>query len=171
MKFRIGMRKIKSVISLVVAFFIWQLIRFIMPGLEPHPIFAYIYSVMEIRATTDETKKFGKLRIKATFIGLITAIFFIAISALTIAKIEASMWRLLAEVLVILIATLISLIFAEKAKCESFCGVAAMITIMCLVSHGEEDIYLHAIMRVCQTLIGVFSALIVNILVKKEKDN
>ena len=169
MSFRIGMRKIKSLISLVVAFFIWQLIRFIMPGLEPHPIFAYIYSVMEIRATADETKKFGKLRIKATFIGLLTAIFFITLSVFTVAKIEANMWRLLAEVLVILIATLISLIFAEKAKCESFCGIAAMITIMCLVSHGEEDIYLHAIMRVCQTLIGVFSALIVNILVKNDK--
>lgn len=169
MKFRVGMRKIKSLISLVVAFLIWQLIRFVIPGLEPHPLFAYIYSVIETRETPDQTKKFGKLRIKATFIGLLVGLIFITISVFTVSKIEAEMWRHLAEVLIILLAVLVSLIFAEKAKCGSLCGIAAMIAIICMVSLTEEDIYIYAITRVVQTLIGIFSAMLVNILIKKKE--
>lgn len=170
MKIHIGMRKIKSLIALVGTFIIWQLIRVFLPMLEAHPVFAYIYSVIEIRETADKTKKFGKLRIKATFIGLIVGLVFITLSVFVASKINAEMWRVLTELLFILLATLVSLVAAENAKCENFCGIAAIITVICMVSHNEEDIYLYAIMRVVQTLIGVFSALLVNVFMnKKEK--
>ncbi len=168
MKLHIGMRKVKSLISLVVAFVIWQIVRIFLPSLEVHPVFAYVYSVIEIRETLDKTKKFGLLRIKATFIGLIVGLVFITLSVFAVSAIDGEMWKLIAELILILLATLISLQSAEAAKCENFCGIAAIITIICMVSHSEEDIYLYAVMRVVQTLIGVFSAMIINMFVKKE---
>ena len=169
MKIHIGMRKIKSLISLCVAFIIWQLIRVFLPMLEPHPVFAYIYSVIEIRDTAEKTKKFGKLRIKATFIGLFVGLVFITLSLFVTLKINGEMWRIFIELLLILLATLTSLLIAEKTRCENFCGIAAIIAIICMVSHNEEDIYLYAIMRVVQTLIGVFSAMVVNMFIKKRE--
>ena len=80
MNIHIGMRKVKSLISLVISFIIWQLIRVLFPVLEVHPVFAYIYSVIEIRETPEKTKKFGKLRIKATFVGLVVGLVFITLS-------------------------------------------------------------------------------------------
>lgn len=169
MKVHIGMRKIKSLIALIVSFVTWQTIRIFLPMLEVHPIFAYIYSVIEIRETPDKTKKFGKLRIKATLVGLIVGLVFITLSVFIASKIDERFWRVLTEFLLIVFATLISLIVAENVKCENFCGIAAIIAIICMVSHSEEDIYLYAIMRVIQTLIGVFSAMLVNVFIKKEK--
>ena len=170
MKLHIGMRKVKSLIALAVTFIIWQLIRVFLPMLEAHPIFAYIYSVIEIRETPDKTKKFGKLRIKATFIGLIVGLVFITLSTFVTSTINGEMWHLLTELLFVLLATLISLLIAENSKCENFCGIAAIIAIICMVSHNEEDIYLYAIMRVVQTLIGVFSAMFINVFINnKEK--
>ena len=166
MKIHIGMRKIKSLIALALAFMIWQLIRIFLPALEVHPLFAYIYSVIEIRETPDKTKKFGKLRIKATFIGLMVGLIFITISFFATSKIDGEMWRILTEILLVLFATLASLVIAENTKCENFCGIAAIIAIICMVSHNEEDIYLYAIMRVIQTLIGVFSATFINVFIK-----
>lgn len=170
MKFHIGMRKVKSLIALCVTFIIWQLIRVFLPMMEAHPVFAYIYSVIEIRETPDKTKKFGKLRIKATFIGLLVGLVFITLSVFVVSKIDSGILSCLTEFLFVLLATLISLIIAEKTKCENFCGIAAIIAIICMISHNEEDIYLYSIMRVVQTLIGVFSAMIINIFIKKKEE-
>lgn len=169
MKLHVGMRKVKSLIALAVTFVIWQLIRIFLPMLEVHPVFAYIYSVIEIRETPEKTKKFGKLRIKATFIGLVVGLVFITLSLFITSKTDGEMWRILVDFLFVLLATLTSLVIAENTKCQNFCGIAAIITIICMVSHNEEDIYLYAIMRVIQTLIGVFSAMLVNVFIKKEK--
>ena len=169
MKIHIGMRKVKSLIALTISFVIWQVIRIFLPMLEAHPIYAYIYSVIEIRDTAEKTKKFSKLRIKATLVGLIVGLVFITLSVFVTTKSNEGIWRFLIELLLILLATLISLIIAEKAKCENFCGIAAIIAIICMVSHDEKDIYLYAIMRVVQTLIGVFSAMFINVYIKKER--
>lgn len=171
MKTHIGMRKIKSLIALIASFAIWQLIRLFLPMLETHPLFAYIYSVIELRETPDKTKAFGKLRIKATFIGLIVGLVFITLSVYVTSEINVETMRILTELLFILLATLISLILAEKARCESFCGIAAIISIICMVAHDEKDIYLYAVMRVVQTLIGVFSAMFINIMIRRRTDS
>ena len=172
MKLHIGMRKVKSLLALFLSFAVWQLIRVLLPVLEAHPVFAYVYSVIEIRETPEKTKKFGKLRIKATFIGLFVGLVFITLSVFITSYIETEMWHVLTEFLIILIASLVSLLIAENAKCENFCGIAAIIAIICMVSHTEQDIYLYAVMRVVQTLIGVFSAMLINLFVNKRgKEN
>ena len=170
MKLHIGMRKVKSLLALGVAFSIWQIIRLFLPMLEAHPIFAYIYSVIEIRETPEKTQKFGKLRIKATLIGLATGLVFITMSFFITSQINNGLWHLFVEFVFVLIATLISLIFAEMTKCENFCGVAAIIAIICMVSLDEKNIYLYAVMRVVQTLIGVASAMIINMFVHRKEN-
>ena len=66
----IGLRKIKSVLALLVGFLIWQLLRLILPGLDAHPIFIYIYGMIEIRETSDKTTAYGKMRVIATFVAI-----------------------------------------------------------------------------------------------------
>lgn len=167
-KLHIGMRKIKSLLAVILSFLAWQLIRIFLPMLDTHPLFAYIYSVIEMRENPEKTKSFGKLRIRATMTGLIIGLIFITLSVFFASKVTAEPLRIFVELVFILLATLCSLCVAEIVKCENFCGIAAIITIICMVSHNEEDIYLYAIMRVVQTLIGIFSAMIINVLVRSK---
>ncbi len=163
----IGMRKIKSLLAVILSFCIWQLLRAFAPMLEPHPIFAYIYSIIEMRESPDKTKNYGKLRIKATVVGLAVGLVFVAVSCFAACRIEAAMARTFVEFLFILVAVLCSLCIAEAVQCKDFCGIASVVTAICMVSYNETNIYTYAIMRVIQTLIGVFSAMLVNVCVGK----
>ena len=166
-KLHVGMRKIKSLLAVVLSFLIWQGLRLCFPMLEAHPIFAYIYSIIEMRESADKTKDFGKLRIRATLIGLLVGFAFVALSCLAACAIEADMVKTFVEFAFILLAVLCSLCVAEVLNCRDFCGVAAVITAICMVSYNETNIYTYAIMRVLQTLIGVVSALVINVFVGK----
>ena len=66
----VGFRKVKSVLAIFVGFWFWQLMRLFFPALEVHPIFIYIYGMIEIRDTSEKTVDFGKKRIKSTFTAL-----------------------------------------------------------------------------------------------------
>ena len=66
----VGMRKVKSILALLAAFLIWQPFRLLYPDLEVHPIFIYIYALLEIRDNSAKTVNFGKVRIKATILAL-----------------------------------------------------------------------------------------------------
>ncbi len=164
----IGMRKLKSIMAVAVAFVIWQIIRLFVPGLEEHPIFAYIYAIIELRDTLEKTKTFGKLRIKATIVGLVIGLLFVALSVRLCALTTASWQRVFIDFVLVLIATIISLTTAELVKCENFCGIAAIITVICMLSDSDTDRYLYATMRVFQTLLGVFSAFVINYFVRRK---
>ena len=170
-RLHIGMRKIKSILAVSISFLIWQGIRIFLPMLEAHPIFAYIYSIIEMREIPEKTKNFGKLRIRATIIGLVIGLVFVTLSVYCSSKVTVEIWRIFVEFLFILVATLCSLCIAELFKCKNFCGIAAIITVICMVSHSGEDVYLYAVMRTIQTLIGVFSATIINVFVRKKSEN
>jgi len=168
-KIHIGMRKIKSLLSVTTAFLIWQIVRVFLPLLEAHPVFAYIYAIVEMRESAEKTKNFGKLRIIATLVGLIVGLVFVAISLFLTSKVSGEMLKTTVEFLLVLVATLCSLCVAEMVNCKNFCGIAAIITVICMISHNEENIYLYAIMRVVQTLIGIISAMIINVFIKKRE--
>ena len=51
----VGMRKVKSILALLAAFLIWQPFRLLYPDLEVHPIFIYIYALLEIRDNSAKT--------------------------------------------------------------------------------------------------------------------
>jgi len=52
----IGTRKVKSILAIFVGFCLWQTLRLFLPELEVHPIFIYIYGMIEIRETSEKPK-------------------------------------------------------------------------------------------------------------------
>lgn len=160
----VGMRKVKSLLAVTLSFLIWQLVRIWLPQLEVHPLFGYVYSIIEMRDSAEKTKKFSKFRIKATLLGLAMGLSALPLSVRYGAYAGVGVTHLLADMIIILSGILITLWLAELLGCENLCGVAAVIFVICLVRdrNATVNIYLYAILRVCQTLLGVFSAWAVN---------
>lgn len=158
----IGMRKIKSIIAIFVGFCLWQTMRLFMPELEVHPIFIYIYGMIEIRETSDKTKDYGRMRIMATFTAIaigIPAMFLTDWARHMLAE-EAHLWL---EIGVLIIGALIVLCVAEWVKCRVYCGLAAAIFMILLITHFDSSQYLYSIMRAFQTIIGVSIAWVINV--------
>ena len=160
----IGMRKIKSLLAVSLSFVIWQVVRIWLPQLEVHPLFGYVYSIIEMRDSAEKTKKFSKYRIKATLLGLAMGLSALPLSVRFGAYAGSGIVHLLADMVIILSGILITLWLAELLGCENLCGIAAVIFVICLVRdrNSAVNIYLYAILRVCQTLLGIFSAWAVN---------
>ena len=160
-----GTRKLKSVFALLFSFALWQIIRLIIPiDLDIHPLFAYIYAVIEIRQTSNKTEEFGLLRIKATLVGLSVGLLILPLSVYLGGLLNYNTISIFVDLTLIAIGVFFSLWLAQVFKCKMFCGIAAIIFIICIVRDRNSDvnIYLYAILRIVQTLLGVFSAWIVN---------
>lgn len=159
----IGMRKIKSLLAVFVGFGLWQLIRLFLPGLEVHPIFIYIYGMIEIRETSEKTKDYGVLRIMATITAIVLGL---PIMLLTdwMRPMLPEMWMQTGmEITVLILGALLALCVAEWVKCRVYCGLAAAIYMILMISHFESSMYLYSIMRAIQTIIGVFIAWVINV--------
>lgn len=159
----IGMRKIKTLLSVFIGFWLWQGIRLFFPGLERHPIFIYIYGIIEIRDSSEKTKDFGKARIKATFTALCIGLPLLALSELVIGHFSAQWLRIAIELAIMLFGVLVTLVIAEKVGCKVFCGLAAAIFLIIFISHNDEDRYVYSVLRALQTILGVFVAWLVNV--------
>lgn len=159
----IGLRKMKSLLAILVGFFVWQLIRIFAPGLEVHPIYIYIYGMLEIRETAQKTVNMGKTRIKATFIGLGIGVLFLFLTALLESCVHTP-WMLTAVDLgMILLGTLLVLCVAEVAGCKPLCAVAAAIFIILQVSYSQKEPISYAVLRSLQTIIAVCIAWLINV--------
>lgn len=141
----VGMRKVKSVLALLAAFLIWQPFRLLYPDLEVHPIFIYIYALLEIRDNSAKTVNFGKVRIKATILALA----------------GGAVWEPFVEIAVLLLGVLLTLIASEKLGYQEFCGFAAVVFIILMISDGNR--YVYATLRALQTILGVFVAWVINV--------
>ena len=159
----IGMRKVKSVLAVLLGYWIWQTIRFFLPALELHPIFVYIYALIEIRDTSEKTVEFAKTRMKTTFVGLGTGLPMLALSEYLQGVLPRIWMQQGAELLILLFGILLTLVIAEKVKCKTFCGLAAAIYIIMIIGHGDGEQYIYSIMRAFQTLIGVGCAWLINV--------
>lgn len=159
----IGMRKLKSVLAVFAAFWVWQAVRLFFPELEVHPIFMYMYGVIEIRDSSEKTVDMGKLRIKATFTALGTGLPILALAALVRPYFPAGWMHIAVDLVMILLGVLVTIVIAEKVGCRTFCGLAAAIFIVLLVSHSNDDPYIYAILRAFQTIAGVFIAWLINV--------
>ena len=162
---KIGMRKVKSLVAICAAFVVWQLLRLIIPyKLDIHPLFGYVYAIIEIRETPEKTKQFSFYRIKATMVGLTIGLSLLPVSVYFSNLISNSGFMSLVHLALILFGVLATICIAEVCKCENFCGIAAIIFVICMIRDRSDDvnIYSYAILRVVQTLVGVFSAWLVN---------
>ena len=158
-----GMRKFKSILSVFIGFLVWQGIRFFFPGLEVHPIYIYIYGMIEIRDSSEKTVDFGKKRIKATFIALGIGLPILFFNYYLQSLISNALLSVVVEVAILLIGILIAITLAELAQCKTFCGIAAVIFIILFVAHSEDGSLTYSILRAFQTILGVFIAWIVNV--------
>lgn len=159
----VGFRKIKSVLAIFIGFWFWQLMRLFFPALEPHPIFIYIYGMIEIRDSSEKTVDLGKKRIKSTFTALGVGI--PCMILLEVLKgIAPEGWIHTGLELIVLIGgVLLTLEVAQKVGCMAFCGLAAAIFIVLLVSYTTDQVFLYAILRCVQTIAGVFIAWLLNV--------
>ena len=159
----IGMRKWKSVLAVLVGYVIWQILRLIFPALEQHPIFVYVYALIEIRDTSEKTSQFTKIRMKTTFVGLGTGLPLLALSEYVRAQLPQIWMQQGAELFLILFGVLLTLIIAEKVGCKTFCGLAAAIFVIMMVAHGDGEQYVYSVFRAFQTFIGCFVAWLINV--------
>lgn len=159
----IGKRKMKSVLAMLVGFCLWQLVRLVVPGLEVHPIYIYIYGVIEIRENSEKTVDFGKRRIKATVIALSIGLPLVLLSGYLQSLTELAWLELTVELAVITIGVLLALVTAELAGCKNFCGIAAVVLIVLLVSHSDGETLTYSLLRASQTVMGVFVAWLINV--------
>lgn len=161
----IGMRKFKSILSVFIGFLIWQVIRIFFPDLEVHPIYIYIYGMIEIRDSSEKTIDFGKKRIKATFIALGMGLPILYLHNYLQSLINSDCLSLIVEITILLVGIIIVITLAELAKCKTFCGIAAIIFIILFISHSEDNSLIYSMLRAIQTIMGVFIAWIVNVLI------
>jgi len=159
----VGFRKIKSILAIFMGFWFWQLMRLFFPALEVHPIFIYIYGMIEIRDSSEKTVDLGKKRIKSTFTALGVGIpCMILLEALKGVAPEG--WiHIGLELLILIGGVLLTLEVAEKVGCKAFCGLAAAIFIVLIVSYTTDRVFLYALLRCVQTIAGVFIAWLLNV--------
>lgn len=161
-----GLRKLKSVIALAVCFILWQGIRLIFPRLEVIPIYAFLYSVIEMRKTIEQSKITAISRIKVTVIGFSIAFISIGVEN-SLSNFEfASRYISLIELLLILIGVLIAINIAEAMRCGALCAFAATTFIICFL-HTAYNPYIYSFLRFVQTIMGVGVALLVNLFIFK----
>ncbi len=159
----IGMRKVKSLLAILIGFFIWQAIRLFFPDLEVHPVFIYIYAFLEIRDTSEKTKTLGLQRIKATLVAMAVGLPMLILRIYIHTNMEDTALVTVLDLLLILLGSLVTLQLGERTKCGSMTGLAAVIFIILLISHADDNRYLYAVLRAFQTVIGVFVAWLVNV--------
>lgn len=159
----IGMRKVKSLLAIIIGFCIWQAIRLFFPDLEVHPLYIYIYSFLEVRDSSEKTKTLGIQRIKATFVGIALGLPMLFLRIWLHSVLESEGMLVLLDLVMILLGVLTALQIAPRFRCGAMSGIAAVIYIILLIYHADDGRYLYALLRASQTLIGVFVAWIVNV--------
>lgn len=159
----IGMRKVKSILAIFVGFWIWQGLRLLIPGLEVHPLFIYIYGMIEIRESSDKTVNYGRMRILATITAIVIGLPFMILTD-ALRPVLADTWMKTGmEIAILLIGALLVLCAAEAVKCQVYIGLSAAIYIILMISHFESRVYLYSLMRAFQTVIGVVVAWFINV--------
>ncbi len=162
-KLHIGMRKVKSLLAILIGFLIWQMIRLIFPDLEVHPVFVYMYALLEIRDTSEKTRTLGLQRIKATLVAMLIGLPLLFVRIRIHSGVENPSVVTAFDLAMILAGVLLTLQLAEKFGCGNLTGLAAAIFIILLIYHADDNRYLYAVLRAFQTVIGVFVAWLVNV--------
>ena len=160
----IGLRKAKSLLAVFLGFWLWQIVRIFFPSLEVHPIYIYIYGLIEIRDSSEKTKNLGMARIKSTFTAISTGLPFLALMKWLTGLVSTNWAAIGIELALVLLGVLLTLIIAEKVGCNAFCGLAAAIFIIFMVSQNDNDeLYIYSVLRAFQTILGVFVAWLINV--------
>ena len=157
----IGMRKVKSALALLASFLLWQVVRLIFPSLEVHPIFVYIYSLMEIRDSSAATADKGMPQIRATFIALGVGLALFVVVEIIKYYLPLGWPRTAAEVAALMVGVIVMFLVAEATGCKEYGGLTASIVIVMLLPGTDKFVY--ALLRGGQTVAGIFIAWLINV--------
>ncbi len=150
-------------LAIFVGFWVWQLIRLFAPGLEVHPVYIYLYGMLEIRETSEKTMDMGKNRMKITVLSLGAGILILLLTNF-VKSFVSPKWMLTGiELTAILLGTLVVFCIAEMAGCKNLCGLAAVYFIVLMVGHSDGEPFTYSILRCSQTAIGIFIAWLINV--------
>ena len=125
--------------------------------------YIYIYGVLEIRDTSEKTRKMGLGRIKATLTALAVGLPMLLLRIYAHSHIESLGLVTFIDLLMILFGVLVTMAVGQKVGCGALTGLASVIYIILLISHANDERYLYAVLRASQTVIGVFVAWILNV--------
>lgn len=161
---RIGKRNIKSMLAIILCFFIWQITRFFAPGYltEIHPLYAYVSAILAMRDTVPDSFIYGKIRFKGTLIGLILALICIAISMEVQNHLHITYIKVGVEFLIIVVGVSLTLYTAHILKCNNLCAIAGVVFLVCIIRYSTEQRYNYAIFRAFETILGIGASLFVN---------
>lgn len=169
----VGMRNIKSALSVLIMFLVWQAVRLYFTELDMHPLYGYLTVLLAMRDTVDNSLNYGKMRIKTTFIGLAIGLAFIAIN-IRLQEIASSEYMgNIYELILIVVGTSVSLHAAYLLKSKNLCAIAGAVFLVSIVRRDSDSRYLYAVLRVFQTIIGLGVSLVINKYVfpyKKQKE-
>lgn len=159
----VGLRKLKSLLAIFVGFWIWQLVRLVFPSLEVHPLYIYIYGMIEIRDVSQKTVDMGRYRIKATLTSIGLGLPFLFLTKFLTGLVGSAFVANLVELGLLLLGVLLTLIIAEKVGCNVYIGLAAAYFIIFFLTQRTGEPFYYSILRASQTVIGVFVAWLINV--------
>lgn len=159
----IGMWKVKTLLTIFIGFLLWQIPRLFFPGLEIHPLFTYAYGILELRDSSEHTKTFSTLRLKANGVAFGVALLFTPLRTFVHTNVEGALLLTCLDLGMILVGVLLALTLVERLHCGAMSGLSAVYFIILLIFYNGNDPYLYAFLRASQTLMGVAVAYLVNV--------
>ena len=169
---KIGMRNQKSAFAVVICFVVWQVIRLANPNIELHPLYAYVSVVLTMRDTPENSNIYGKIRVKLTIIGLSVALVFISVSYEIQSYLSNEYLEIVVELIIIALGIIFSLYLSYVLKCDNLCAISAVVFLVCMIRDNSENVYIYALLRTLETILGIGISLLVNkyfLPLKKEK--
>lgn len=159
---KIGMRNMKSAIAVIVCFLLWQMVRLMIPDIDLHPLYAYAAVVLSMRGTTSDSLTYGKIRVKATIVGLIVALACISFNIPVQTYVYYELLKIIIELVLIVLGVVLSLYLASITKCGNFCAIASVVFLVCMIRYNNENRYVYALLRTFETAMGVSISLLIN---------
>lgn len=148
-KHHIGWRNIKTSLAVLACLLIGRVME------NNFPLYACTAAVICMKDTIKNSVKHGIIRMKATIIGGIIAIAFLAIN-------EYAPFNIPNEVIVPL-GIMITIYFCGFLDWKEASALACVVVLVILLMHNQDqDKYLYAINRVIETLMGIIVAVVIN---------
>lgn len=160
----VGMRIVKTTLSLTICLVVSYLIGY---GI---PVYACMASVLSMKVTPEASLQSGIDRTVATIIGGVVALLALLLSEAMGLNSASLSYRLL----------IAATVFANLLICkvvhlkEYVCSFSCVVIIIVLISHTEGDVLTYIAVRVIETVCGIVVAVVINRFValpKRDENN
>lgn len=148
----VGMRIVKSTLSLTICLVISQLINYDIP------IYACIASILAMKVTPEESVQAGKDRILATIMGCLVAGLALWLIATLGVERESLLYRMMIVLTIFINLVLCKLVHLKEYVCSFSCVVILIV----LTSHTGSDVMVYIAVRIIETICGIIVAVLVN---------